>query len=115
MKPPEKDKDLEEELEDGDSNNPARLTIFSMNESTKERMEADALRKKSAVYYFFDKEFILDKRALYIFSRSNPIRTWLVWLTKSKWFDYFIILCILLNAILLAIGERDEYYDRNAD
>ena len=86
-----------------------------MSESAKERKEEAELRKKSAVYFFHDKEFILDRRAVYLFSESNFIRRWLVWLTKSKWFDYFIILCILLNAILLAIGERNEYYDRNAD
>jgi hypothetical protein len=52
---------------------------------------------------------------VYIFSRDNCLRQNLVWLVKWKWFDNFIILCILLNSITLAVNDNSKYYNTDAD
>ena len=72
-------------------------------------------KRKNAVFKYHDKEYILDKKSLYFFSDENPMRRNLVWLVNWNWFDYFIILCIVLNSILLAQIDKQDYFNVGAD
>jgi hypothetical protein len=51
-----------------------------------------------------------DKRSLYILSYKNKLRKWLVWLIEQSWFDFCILVIILLNSFCLAFYD---YSDRD--
>jgi len=47
-------------------------------------------------------------RSLYIFSANNPIREGCVYLALNKWFDAFILLCIIANSVILAMQDYED-------
>jgi len=48
------------------------------------------------------KKFHFSRKSLYMFTSSNKFRQMCVWLIKHKWFDRFIMLFIIINAINIA-------------
>ena len=46
-----------------------------------------------------------DTNSLYIFKSTMSIRIWVVWLIEWKYFDNFIMICILGNSISLAMYD----------
>jgi len=52
------------------------------------------------------KECIVSRRALFILPITSPIRKALLWLVKWRWFDGFILLCIVFNSVLLATEKH---------
>jgi hypothetical protein len=69
----------------------------------KQNMAAE--EAKSALFEVHEKRLFLDKRTLFVFDHTYKIRKAVVWITEWKWFERFIILCIILNSICLAIAD----------
>ena len=52
-----------------------------------------------------------DKKAFYCLKIDNPVRFAMVWLVEWKFFEWFVIFCILGNSICLALFD---YSDRDS-
>lgn len=48
---------------------------------------------------------------------TNPIREFIIKIVTNPWFDRFIILCIILNSIVLALDDpyNPNWYYTNSD
>lgn len=90
------------------------LAITSTNldhfiESAKPTMlTEDNIRRRS---YSCDNIFRLEYKSLYIFDPENRLRKWCHKITLNRWFDRFILFCILSSSVLLAV---EDYVDPNA-
>ena len=61
------------------------------------------------------KELRLEKFSICVFSEKSKVRRASVWLAKWKYFERFIIVCILLNSLVLARKDYTHVYDKSVD
>ena len=61
--------------------------------------------KKKAFEYFTNNKC---KKSLYIFKQESKLRMMLYWLIKQNWFEYIVLIVIMLSSIKLAF---DTYVD----
>ena len=57
--------------------------------------------------------YLYDISSLYILSDRNWIRQGCVWLITWRWFDYFIIIAIIINSFVLAATDYTHRLDPN--
>lgn len=46
--------------------------------------------------------------SLFFLGSKNPLRYYLVWIVEWKWFDRFILLCIVANSMILAFRDYED-------
>ena len=77
------------------------VTTIMVDEKKEEKTAAE----RGAMFEVHQKRLLLDKRTLFIFDHTFKIRKAVVWITEWKWFERFIILCIVVNSVCLAIAD----------
>uniref|UniRef100_K3WVK7 Ion transport domain-containing protein n=1 Tax=Globisporangium ultimum (strain ATCC 200006 / CBS 805.95 / DAOM BR144) TaxID=431595 RepID=K3WVK7_GLOUD len=71
----------------------------------------DGVRELGLLTYNFDvhghkRRFA--NNSLFLLNTKNPFRYYLVWIVEWKWFDRFILLCIVANSIILAFRDYQD-------
>ena len=63
------------------------------------------------IFEFHGQTFHFDTTSLYIFTQSNWLRKAAVWLVEWRVFKSFILICILLNSISMAMENYENRVD----
>lgn len=71
----------------------------------------DGIRELGLLTYNFEvhgRKRRLANNSLFVLDTRNRFRYMLVWIVEWKWFDRFILLCIMLNSCILAFRDYED-------
>ena len=85
-----------------DNHRAFRESIYNPNSSSNSELsESEQDNVTTTTFYYHKKIYVFAKDSCNFFNKNSKLRQFCVWLTESKYFNYLIILIILVHSILL--------------
>lgn len=84
-----------------DNHKAFRESIYNPNSSNSELSESEQDNVTTTTFYYHKKIYVFAKDSCNYFNKNSKLRQFCVWLTESKYFNYIIIIIILVHSVLL--------------